>query len=198
MYRNPSKLWKRFFFFFLVFSGIFGVVALAQQTPNQKVPRVKEKEFDFWKAAFYKNPFPEKLPQPINFPHNTHVQKLGLDCKFCHYYVEKSKYAGVPSVADCMGCHRYVSTVMEKPDIKKLFQYYEKGEPIPWLKVHNLPDFVRFTHRMHVNAGVECYECHGDVASMDTAQRVAPLSMDWCLNCHRQRNASTECYTCHY
>lgn len=184
---------KNFWFFVFVMLLCFGILALAQTDVKPE----KAKEFDFWRAVFFKNPFPLKPPQPINFPHNRHVQ-LGIDCKFCHYYAEKSKYAGVPSVADCMGCHRYVASVMEKPDIKKLFEYYEKGEPIPWVKVHNLPDFVRFTHRIHVNAGIDCTECHGNVASMVTAQRVAPLSMDWCLNCHRQKNASTECYTCHY
>ncbi len=186
---NPILI--RFAIFIFVSSIFVGGLLAVQQFPQVR-------EFDFWKAVFYKNPYPEKPPQPIIFPHNIHVKNLGIDCRFCHYYVEKSKYAGVPSVSECMGCHKYVESVKDRPEIKKLFQYYEEGKNIPWVKVHNLPDFVRFTHRMHINAGLDCSNCHGDVSSMDTVHRVAPLSMDWCLSCHRQSQASTECQVCHY
>ncbi len=158
----------------------------------------EEKNFDFWKAVFSKNPFPEKPTQPIKYSHKTHAGTLGIDCKFCHYYAEKSKYAGVPAVDVCMGCHRYVATVMQNPEVQKLFKYYEEKKNIPWVRVHDLPEFVRFSHRIHLNAGVDCISCHGDVAQMETAQRVSPLSMDWCLQCHKQQKASTECHVCHY
>ncbi len=187
---------------FFFFSSV-GIILAAKEIKNetqyqQKIKPVKEKDFDFWKAVFSEIPFPEKPTQPIAFSHKKHAGELGIDCKFCHYYVEKSKYAGVPSVSNCLGCHKYVASVMQNPEVQKIFKYAEEGKPIPWVKVHDLPDFVRFTHKIHINKGIECYECHGDVAQMDTAQRVAPLNMGWCLECHRKKNASTECFACHY
>jgi hypothetical protein len=193
---NAQKVLAIFSFTLFVLTGII----YAANKDSEKlgdIRKVKEKEFDFWKAVFREIPFPEKPPQPIKFPHNKHIA-LGIDCKFCHYYAEKSKYAGVPSVSTCLGCHRYVASVMNSPEVQKIFKYAEEGKPIPWVKVHDLPDFVRFTHKIHVNRGIDCKECHGDVAQMDTAQRVAPLTMGWCLDCHRKKNASTECFACHY
>jgi Cytochrome c7 and related cytochrome c len=86
----------------------------------------------------------------------------------------------------------------EKPEIVKLLGYWERKEPIAWLRVHDLPDFVRFTHKRHVAAGVECRTCHGDVARMDAPVQTAPLTMGWCLSCHKERKAPTDCVACHY
>ena len=202
--KGSLLIFKRAFFLIAFISVSFGVISAigetggGGETKTQVKEGSKEKSFDFWKAVFSYIPFPEKPPQPIKFPHSRHVKDLGIDCEFCHYYARKSKYAGVPAVEVCIGCHKYVAKVRQRPEIKKLFKYWEEGKPIPWVKVHDLPDFVRFTHRMHLNAGLECSECHGDVASMDTAERVAPLTMGWCLDCHRKKGASTECFACHY
>ena len=198
---RSAVIFRKVFLLIAFVSVSFGVISAIGGTGGGGATQAKgskEKSFDFWKAVFSYIPFPEKPPQPIKFPHSRHVKDLGIDCEFCHYYARKSKYAGVPAVEVCIGCHKYVAKVRQRPDIKKLFKYWEEGKPIPWVKVHDLPDFVRFTHRMHLNAGLDCSECHGDVASMDTAERVAPLTMGWCLDCHRKKGASTECFACHY
>ncbi len=102
--------------------------------------------------------------QPIAFPHNRHVQLDGLDCQYCHSAARNSIHAGVPEMATCMGCHSYV--LKESPEIKLLTQYWERGEPVPWKKVNDVPDFVYFSHMRHVRAGVDCLECHGQVPAM--------------------------------
>lgn len=96
----------------------------------------------------------------------------------------------------CMGCHKIVAT--DKPNIKILTEKFKKNEPIEWVKVHDLPDYVRFTHKRHVAAGLQCQECHGPVETMDVLEQVAPLQMGWCLSCHKAKNAPTACQACHY
>lgn len=157
---------------------------------------------------------PDTAPvQPILFPHDRHVQLLGMDCQYCHSTARKSVHAGVPPTQVCMGCHALVSTE-NRPELDKLATFYNNGtgEPIPWVKVHDLPDFVYFSHKRHVLAGVNCQECHGEVQQMIVAQRVAPLTMGWCLDCHAQhesidknygvkaelrRAELKDCWTCH-
>jgi hypothetical protein len=104
--------------------------------------------------------------------------------------------AGIPSVQRCAQCH--LTIVKGLPEVVKLLKYWEDRQPIPWLRVHDLPDYVRFTHKRHVLAGVTCETCHGDVAGMDAAIQTAPLTMGWCLGCHKERQAPTECLACHY
>jgi predicted CXXCH cytochrome family protein len=95
-----------------------------------------------------------------------------------------------------VGCHTTIAK--ERPEVLKLMGYWDRSEPIPWERVHDLPDFVRFNHKRHVLAEVECRECHGDVQSMEAAQQVNSLEMGFCLECHRRRGASTDCLTCHH
>lgn len=148
--------------------------------------------------------------QPIAFPHDRHVKTLGLDCQYCHSGVRKGIHAGVPSTKVCMGCHSLVDTA-GRPELDKLKDYAAKGE-IPWVKVHDLPDFVYFSHKRHVTAGLECTECHGEVQEMGVVQRAASLKMGWCLDCHAQhesidtnygtkaelrRAELKDCWTCH-
>jgi len=102
--------------------------------------------------------------QPIAFPHDRHVQIDGLNCQYCHSAARNSIHAGVPEIATCMGCHRFV--LKDSPEIKLLTAYWMRGEPVPWKKVHDLPDFVNFSHQRHVRAGVDCTECHGQVETM--------------------------------
>ncbi len=135
--------------------------------------------------------------QPIAFSHKIHAGDNDIPCLYCHIYANKSRVAGVPSVQRCMGCHKVIKT--DSPKIQKLTHYWESGEPIPWIKVHNLPDHVYFTHKRHVKAGVECQSCHGDVEEMDVIARVASLKMGWCLRCHMNEEVKNgkDCWTCH-
>ena len=134
--------------------------------------------------------------QPISFSHARHVEQAGIDCQFCHAYARRGPVAGIPSVERCAGCHRGILT--ERPEIVKLLEYWEQETPIPWIRVHDLPDYVRFSHKAHVRTGIDCAECHGDVARMDIAVQVESLSMGWCVDCHSARDASRDCLVCHY
>jgi len=160
-------------------------------------------------------------PQPIAFPHNVHVQQYRIDCQYCHADARRSEYAGLPSVERCMGCHRI--TAADRPEIRKLAEYAARGEPIPWVRVFKLPEYAYFPHQPHVRAGVACQTCHGPVETMTTVAaspgrrlghdllrlvglRVPspPLTMGWCVECHRQENAARgtaaplDCAACHH
>jgi hypothetical protein len=136
--------------------------------------------------------------QPIAFNHQAMVQ-LGIDCQFCHTEARRSEAAGMPSVAKCMGCHKVIDP--NNPEIQKVKAYWDKGQPIPWARVNQLPRFVYFSHEVHVTAGgIDCAACHGDVGHMGVAHPVVRMDMGWCLSCHqKQANAKqlTECITCH-
>jgi len=136
-----------------------------------------------------------KPEQPIAFSHRVHIEKVGLDCNRCHYYADKSIHAGIPAVKVCMDCHEKVAT--DRPEVKKLLKYWQDKEPIPWLKVHNLAWHVHFTHKRHIKADIQCARCHGELKAMDTARKVGSLNMGWCVSCHRQNHAPTDCLTCH-
>lgn len=137
-----------------------------------------------------------KPTQPIPFSHKLHAGDKGVPCQYCHSSARRSISAGIPSLNTCMGCHRLVAT--ERPNIKIVTDHYKKNEPIEWVKVHDLPDFVRFSHKVHVNAKLECQECHGQVQEMDVVEQQAPLQMGWCIGCHTQRHAKMDCIACHY
>lgn len=134
--------------------------------------------------------------QPIAFSHAHHVAEIGIDCQFCHAYARRGPVAGIPSVQRCAGCHRAV--LSEQPEILRVLEYWEDEEPIPWVRVHDLPDHVRFTHKAHVRAGVGCETCHGAVAEMEAAVQVESLSMGWCVSCHEEQGATRDCLACHY
>ena len=140
--------------------------------------------------------FLERSPvQPLAFSHKLHAGSNGIPCLFCHRYAEKSRLAGIPSVSDCRACHLYITP--EAPQIKKLMNYWNKREPIAWVRVNGLPDHVYFPHMMHIRAKIDCTVCHGEVAAMERISRTASLKMGWCLGCHRQHKASIDCWTCH-
>jgi hypothetical protein len=121
--------------------------------------------------------------QPINYSHKLHAGDLGIDCRYCHNSVESQAHAGVPPIETCMNCHTHVKK--DSPEIVKLHEHYVSGKPIEWVKVHQLPDYAYFNHSSHVNKGVSCVECHGRVDQMPVVHQVQPLSMSWCLECHR-------------
>ncbi|MGE5340531.1 MAG: cytochrome c3 family protein [Candidatus Omnitrophota bacterium] len=133
--------------------------------------------------------------QPIRFPHHIHMEQAGLNCAHCHPYADKSPVAGIPAVKVCMDCHQNVAT--NKPEVKKLKAFWDKQQPIPWSKVHQLPWHVYFTHKRHIKAGIDCSQCHGNVGMMTVDRKVRSLRMGWCLNCHREKHALTDCSTCH-
>ena len=121
--------------------------------------------------------------QPIAYSHRLHAGQLGIDCRYCHSNVDKSAHAGVPATEVCMNCHSQIKT--NKPEVKKIFDSYTSGKPIKWVKVHSLADYAYFDHSRHVNSGVSCYDCHGRIDKMVEVHQVQPLSMSWCLECHR-------------
>jgi len=133
--------------------------------------------------------------QPIAFSHKIHAGDNAIPCLFCHRATPKSTVAGIPAVADCRACHLWIAK--DKPEIKKLMTYWDKKEPIPWVRVFWVPDHVYFPHMMHIRAGLACAECHGEVAAMAQIVRKQKIEMGWCLKCHRQHKASIDCWTCH-
>lgn len=157
------------------------------------------------------------LEQPIAYSHKLHAGTLKIECEYCHFNARRSKHAGVPTSSTCMNCHKYVPKEGRSEEALKalatLQEYHDKGEPIPWVKVHDEPDFVYFTHKRHVKGGVQCQECHGQVQDdMTVAYRTGELTMGWCLNCHEnhpkvdenygaqaelRRAELKDCWTCH-
>ncbi len=133
--------------------------------------------------------------QPIAFPHTVHAGTLAIPCLHCHVYADKSPRAGVPTLDICMVCHQSIAT--ERPEIVKLREHYENQQPVAWNRVHALPDFIYFTHKRHIKAGIDCFACHGAIATMERVGQVRPLKMGWCLDCHRTNGASIDCATCH-
>jgi hypothetical protein len=148
----------------------------------------------FANAAFFSTDSPK---QPINFSHKIHAGDFEIPCQYCHTQARRSISAGVPSVSKCAGCHNEIAT--DRPQIRLVMNYFENKEPIPWIKVHDLPDFVHFTHKRHVQADIECQTCHGPVQTMDVVSREAPLEMGLCLNCHKENQVEhgLDCWTCH-
>ena len=152
--------------------------------------------------------------QPIPFSHKKHAGDYKIDCKYCHVAVERSRHASVPSLNICMNCHTSVKT--DSPLIQKLAKHYYEGKPIAWEKVHLLPEFVKFNHAPHVNAGIDCTTCHGPVETMARVKQVETLSMGFCVDCHRvhqdinmgrekkkiksglREGPPINCSTCHY
>jgi len=172
--------------------------------------------------------------QPISFSHQLHAGNLGMDCLYCHTGADKGQNATVPAVSVCWGCHQAVKqgpTEGSQDEIAKIEKYLcrqegegvarevpnllnpcTEGESIPWVRIHNLPEHVQFQHMRHVNAGIECQSCHGQIQEMqrvylvpDTVLRPSSaylpaqkLEMGWCLNCHEKNDATRDCAACHY
>ncbi len=139
--------------------------------------------------------------QPIAFPHDLHAGKNQIPCMYCHYTADRSVDAGIPSVQICAGCHIPGGVPMVRADsvgVKILIAYWQKKEPIPWVRIHKLPDYVHFPHMMHINAGLDCQQCHGPVEQMKQVTQFASLQMGWCVDCHRQKQVRTDCWVCHH
>lgn len=155
--------------------------------------------------------------QPIHYSHRIHAGENGIDCKYCHSSARVSKHSGIPSLNICMNCHKSIYQVAEEvqqkglseygvdynAEIKKLYaavgwddenqKYTGDTKPVKWIRIHNLPDFAYFNHSQHVTvAGVECQTCHGPVEEMEVMYQHAPLTMGWCINCHRETNVAVK------
>ena len=152
--------------------------------------------------------------QPIHFSHKIHAGDNGIDCKYCHSSARVSKTSGIPSLNVCMNCHKSIyeyngETTAEYDkafydgEIKKLYaaagwddvdqQYTGETQPVKWVRIHNLPDFAYFNHSQHVSvAGLECQTCHGPVEEMEIMYQYSPLTMGWCINCHRETNVKVQ------
>ncbi len=144
--------------------------------------------------------------QPFRFSHKVHAGDAKIGCTSCHAYAERGPVAGVPSMARCQGCHKFVKEDKQDPkldeELKALRKVLDEGKPIEWARVHRVPDHVFFTHQRHVvTAKLACAECHGEVEKMDVVRQVAPLTMGWCLRCHQdpknRGKAPTDCWACH-
>jgi cytochrome c2 len=145
--------------------------------------------------------------QPIAYSHKLHAGALKIDCRYCHFAAEKSRHAGIPPVSVCINCHQVVKR--DSPEVQKILTAYKENKAIEWVKVHNLPDHVQFNHSVHVNAGVDCLQCHGDVPHMVKMRQAKKLTMGECIGCHRamhQKNPALrnnpnqllDCANCHH
>jgi hypothetical protein len=121
--------------------------------------------------------------QPVPYSHALHVGELGIDCRYCHNTVEEAAHAAIPPTQTCMNCHSMIRTSSEK--LIPIRTSYANGMPVPWVRVHDLPDYVYFNHSAHVRRGVGCVSCHGRIDTMEIVYQAEPLSMGWCLDCHR-------------
>lgn len=121
--------------------------------------------------------------QPVPFSHKHHAGELGIDCRYCHNYVERSKYAGVPPTQTCMNCHSQIW--VDSPTLEPVRASFRNNESIRWNKVYDLPDYVYFNHSIHIAKGMGCVTCHGRVDQMNLTYQQPTLHMEWCLDCHR-------------
>jgi hypothetical protein len=216
---------------FLITAALFGLAVVARTS-------------DWRPVGFNTGYAPE---QPIDYSHRLHAGELGMECLYCHYGARTSRSAGIPPTSICMNCHKVVSSgfdaVLEErdlaaaeerdvrrivsPEIAKIYTAMGLDEelepngvgpvPIPWVRVHNLQDFVAFNHSVHVSRGLACQTCHGPVQAMERVRQFSDLSMGWCVNCHREngvdpvmgsstdntrldasQHVSTDCSVCHY
>jgi hypothetical protein len=144
--------------------------------------------------------------QPFPYSHQLHAGTLRIPCLYCHSGAQRSREAGIPSVEKCMNCHKVTKT--DSPPIKRLTSTYASGKPVMWRRIHSLPDHVYFDHRPHVNSGILCQTCHGEVQNMNIVYQKMSMRMSNCLGCHRDpRNALPAestivkgpeyCYACH-
>ncbi|MBP6217057.1 MAG: cytochrome c3 family protein [Oligoflexales bacterium] len=194
------------FLFFITFVSVDPVYAWWMWTPGDTVDSSSQSLFS--KGYHPKQPIP-------TFSHRIHAGERRIPCEYCHSSARRSPVAGIPPLNTCMGCHKIVNTDAEP--IKKITKLFEEGKSIDWVKVNDLPDFVRFSHQPHVLAKdvqgkplLSCSSCHGEVQGMGTVEQWAPLQMGWCLDCHNKvkipahdglpavRYAPTSCNTCHF
>jgi CRISPR/Cas system CSM-associated protein Csm3 (group 7 of RAMP superfamily) len=144
--------------------------------------------------------------QPINFSHRLHAGDMQIDCQYCHTGVEKSRHAMVPAVSTCMNCHTVARK--DKPDIQKLTDFYNEAKALEWKRIHRVPDYAYFNHSVHINKGIDCVSCHGEIRQMEKVGQMNSFTMGSCLDCHRNaheklpylkniKNGPDDCWACH-
>ncbi len=144
--------------------------------------------------------------QPVSFSHKLHAGQMRIDCKYCHSTADMSPTASVPSLSTCMNCHSIARK--DRPEIRKITAYFNEGRELSWKRVHRVPDFAYFNHSVHVNSGIDCSHCHGNVMYMDSVVQTSEFTMGACLACHRNapeiltdikgiRQGPDNCWTCH-
>ncbi|MCK9589591.1 MAG: cytochrome c3 family protein [Terrimicrobiaceae bacterium] len=121
--------------------------------------------------------------QPVPFSHAVHVEQLGMDCRYCHSFVEVASHSNIPTTQTCMACHTQIRAT--SPKLEAVRESWKSGQPVDWVRVHKVPDYTYFNHAVHVNRGVSCFSCHGAVNEMRVVSQDQPQSMSWCLDCHR-------------
>jgi len=134
--------------------------------------------------------------QPIPFSHRIHAGTREIGCLLCHPGALSRPMAGMPSVQTCLLCHNRI--IVHYPEIERLRRYERQGEPIAWVRVSNLPDLAHFDHGVHLAAGVDCGQCHGNVKAMDRFILHQDFNMGFCIQCHRENDATHDCFACHY
>jgi mono/diheme cytochrome c family protein len=149
------------------------------------------------RAASPVHPIVPAPVQPIEFSHAVHAGSYGIDCQYCHADARRGVFAGMPSVARCMGCHKIVAA-QGNPEVQKVHEYWNQKQAIPWVRIHKLPGFAYFPHKRHVQVGLACQTCHGPVETMPRVAQVAPLTMGWCVSCHAERRGPLDCVICHH
>jgi len=145
-------------------------------------------------------PHSARILQPLNYNHKIHINTVGLGCNDCHLYTSKLASAGIPTLETCQTCHGD-KPLSESPEEQKLLTYVAQGKEIPWVRVHEVPDHVYFSHRRHVLLGdLQCDECHGNVAEREEpfTSPVKPITMKNCLKCHREKGVTNDCLACHH
>ncbi|HEX4949410.1 MAG TPA: cytochrome c3 family protein [Blastocatellia bacterium] len=146
----------------------------------------------FLRLTFAQEDTPKPIPQPIPFSHKLHGES-GVQCARCHTTAASKDQAGIPTAKDCITCHQNFQK--DSATLKTLAEYEQK--PIPWVRIYKLPSFVFFSHKSHLNAKATCATCHGEVQTRQVLGKEKPTSMASCIDCHRERKASTECNYCH-
>ena len=174
--------------------------------PAYAGPKSSQQAYDAQTAA--SNPETPGPVQPIAFSHALHAGQYQIECLYCHTGTDESRAAGVPSVELCMGCHAQFGGDLE--GVQSLKKLWDDKQPIEWTQIYRVPEHVKFRHNRHISAGVACQRCHGPVETMDKVYMTKDTiwwpwllpstkpEMGWCINCHRQNQASQDCQTCHY
>jgi hypothetical protein len=140
----------------------------------------------------------ENVEQPVPFSHRVHAGVNKIPCQYCHEYARRSRTSGVPPVQRCVGCHGSAVSGGLLPITRPWADHGHPSFEIRWNRVYTLPDFVKFTHRPHINAGLACQTCHGPVETMDRLVPVYEINMGFCLDCHNKRGATQDCEVCHH
>jgi len=138
---------------------------------------------------------PSPPQQPIPYSHKLHAGELDLKCSNCHLNSDPGEKMGIPATSICMECHSTISA--DKPAIQKLSAFAKNNRPVPWVRVYEIPSYVRFSHRAHLSAGSSCTQCHGQVKEREQLYKEVDTSMASCVKCHRANKASVDCTYCH-